>query len=72
MMGQGAVVVEPLSPVGQVRCAGELWRAVETHERVVGRGEKVRVVQVRGLELEVEPIVDFGRLEYVFILSYGN
>jgi len=37
---------------------------------------RVREMQAKGyeasLELEVEPIVDFGRLEYVFILSYGN
>jgi rod shape-determining protein MreC len=37
---------------------------------------RVREMQAKGyeasLELEVEPIVDFGRLEYVFILSYGD
>ena len=37
---------------------------------------RVREMQAKGyeasLELEVEPIVDFSRLEYVFILSYGN
>jgi len=37
---------------------------------------RVRAMQAKGyeasLELEVEPIVDFGRLEYVFILSYGD
>jgi rod shape-determining protein MreC len=37
---------------------------------------RVREMQAKGyeasLELEVEPIVDFSRLEYVFILSYGS
>jgi rod shape-determining protein MreC len=37
---------------------------------------RVREMQAKGyeasLELEVEPIVDFSRLEYVFVLSYGN
>jgi rod shape-determining protein MreC len=37
---------------------------------------RVREMQAKGyeasLELEVEPIVDFSRLEYVFVLSYGD
>ena len=37
---------------------------------------RVREMQAKGyeasLELQVEPIVDFGRLEYVFILDTGN
>jgi rod shape-determining protein MreC len=37
---------------------------------------RVREMQAKGyeasLELQVEPIVDFGRLEYVFILDSGN
>ena len=37
---------------------------------------RVRQMQAKGyeasLELEVEPIVDFSRLEYVFVLSYGD
>ncbi|MBM3316730.1 MAG: nodulation protein NfeD [Candidatus Eisenbacteria bacterium] len=42
-----------LAPEGRVFVHGELWRA-RSRERVAA-GERVRVVRVRGLELDVEP-----------------
>lgn len=54
MVGLRAVVVEPLEPLGTVDCGGERWKAVEIGGRRVGQGQWVRVVQLRGLQLEVE------------------
>ena len=53
ILGQVAVVSEPLAPVGLVRCSGETWRAVEVNGRWVNSGEQVTVVDIRGLELRV-------------------
>ncbi len=58
MPGQSAVVLEPLDPAGTVRCAGEEWRAIDLLGRPVAQGAIVRVVRVRGLQLEVEPVED--------------
>lgn len=52
LIGAEAVVVTPCRPDGQVRIAGELWRA---HcEGGTDAGERVRVLRVSGLTLEVE------------------
>lgn len=53
ILGQVAVVSEPLAPVGLVRCGGEMWRAVEVNGRWVNSGEQVTVAEIRGLELRV-------------------
>ncbi len=53
ILGQVAVVSEPLAPVGLVRCGGEAWRAVEINGCWVDSGEHVTVAEVRGLELRV-------------------
>jgi membrane-bound serine protease (ClpP class) len=52
LLGADAVVVAPCRPDGQVRIAGELWRA---HcEAGADAGQTVRVLGVSGLTLEVE------------------
>jgi membrane protein implicated in regulation of membrane protease activity len=53
LVGRTAVVAADCMPEGQVRVAGELWRAVCRGGAAVG--DEVVVVAVRGLELEVEP-----------------
>ena len=53
ILGQVAVVSEPLAPVGVVRCGGEMWKAVEVNGRGLDAGEQVTVVGIRGLELRV-------------------
>ena len=53
LVGRTAVVVEDLSPEGLVKLDGELWRAKCLHG-TARRGEKVRVVKVRGTKLIVE------------------
>lgn len=52
MIGERAVVVEPLRPEGTVRLRGEIWSA--RCATGVEPGEKVTVVHVDGLTLEVE------------------
>ena len=52
LVGADAVVVTACRPDGHVRIAGELWRA---HcEAGVDAGQRVRILGVSGLTLEVE------------------
>ena len=53
LIGARAAVVADCRPLGQVRVAGELWRA--RCERGARVGETVRVVARDGLTLLVEP-----------------
>jgi membrane-bound serine protease (ClpP class) len=53
LIGARAEVAAPCEPLGQIRVAGELWRA--RCERGAGRGETVRIVGRDGLTLLVEP-----------------
>jgi len=52
LVGSVGEVVEPLTPVGQIRVLGELWQARAAVE--LPRGAQVRVTKVEGLALEVE------------------
>jgi membrane protein implicated in regulation of membrane protease activity len=55
--GDRGVVVKRLSPHGYVRIHGELWRAWMTGgEGSLSEGETVRVLEVQGLTLIVEPV----------------
>jgi membrane protein implicated in regulation of membrane protease activity len=51
LVGARATVVSPCRPTGQVRVAGELWRAVCSQG--ADPGDSVRVVAVDGLALIV-------------------
>jgi membrane protein implicated in regulation of membrane protease activity len=53
LVGASAVVVAPCRPAGQVRVAGELWRAV--CEAGADTGDLVRIERVEGLTLVVTP-----------------
>ena len=55
MAGTPARVVVALNPEGMVQHRGELWKARLRGEGFVHVGETVRVLEVRGLLLEVEP-----------------
>lgn len=56
MLGVRGVAEETLAPSGYVRIGGELWKATaEKGCRPIDRGEPVRVSDVRGLTLIVEP-----------------
>jgi membrane-bound serine protease (ClpP class) len=54
LVGQRAVVATDCMPEGQVRVAGELWRA--RCEAGVGVGDEVVVREVDGLTLVVEAV----------------
>lgn len=56
MVGARGVAEEPLAPSGYVRIAGELWKAIaQEGSRPIDRGEPVRVRDVQGHTLIVEP-----------------
>ncbi len=55
LIGKLAVVTQPITPLeaGQVKVNGEIWSAVSEEE--LDAGEKVRIVAVTGVKLQVEP-----------------
>ena len=59
LVGQVGVAREALAPEGQVQVQGELWRAV-ARGAPVAAGARVRVVDVQGLTLTVEPAGEGG------------
>lgn len=56
LIGATGKAVGPLAPSGQVRVLGELWEARSEVE--VPPGGAIRVLAVRGLELDVEGIAE--------------
>lgn len=56
MVGELGEVVEDVSPDGVVRIRGALWRARCNRATPVTAGGQVRVVEIDGLWLEVEPL----------------
>jgi membrane protein implicated in regulation of membrane protease activity len=54
MIGQIAVVTQPLAPTGQVMVNGELWQAESPIPAALG--DKVRVKGLRDLTLLVERV----------------
>jgi membrane protein implicated in regulation of membrane protease activity len=54
LVGRTAVVVQPLTPRGQVKLDGELWEASSVYAFVPG--DEVVVTQVDGLVLEVRAV----------------
>jgi membrane-bound serine protease (ClpP class) len=60
LVGVEGAVVEDFDPVGRVRIRGESWRAVlpDGAPTNVPVGSRVRVREMRGLTLEVEPVLE--------------
>lgn len=56
LIGEMGVAATDLEPRGKVRVHGEFWKAESTSP--VRQGTEVRVVAVRGLQVEVEPASD--------------
>ena len=56
LIGDTGEVVEALEPSGMVRVQGELWSA-ESLSGAIGKGEKVRIREMKNLKLYVEEIV---------------
>ena len=61
MIGELGEVVEDVSPDGVVRIRGALWRARANRATPVIAGGQVRVVEIDGLWLEVEPVEGAAR-----------
>jgi membrane-bound serine protease (ClpP class) len=55
LVGQEGVVLQDLSPLGVVQVAAEEWTAEAVHG-TAAKGDHVRVVEVSGLRLRVEPV----------------
>jgi len=57
LLGAEGIVVKPLNPSGYIRVRGELWRAEVAGGGSIPQGETVRVQNVQGLTLIVQPVV---------------
>ena len=55
MLGEFGVAVSDLGPEGVVRVRDAKWRARTNRATPIGAGERVRVVAIDGITLEVEP-----------------
>ena len=55
MVGEEGTAVSDVDPDGTVRIRGALWRARTNRATPISAGEVVRVVEIDGLLLEVEP-----------------
>ncbi len=53
MMGESAETIDALNPAGRVRIHGEIWNAISISGSI-GKGEKVRVTELKNLTLYVE------------------
>lgn len=57
LVGLEATVVYSLDPVGYVRVKGELWNAeMKDFPYTAAKGDRIRVVDIKGTKLIVEPI----------------
>ena len=61
MIGETGEVVDDVSPDGVVRIRDALWRARVNRATPVTAGDQVRVVEIDGLWLEVEPLEGAAR-----------
>ena len=55
MIGETGEVMDLLDPAGTVKVQGEIWNA-ESLTGMIGKGEKVRIKEMKNLKLYVEPI----------------
>lgn len=59
LIGQSGIVVETIDNIkdtGYIKIYGETWRAVNIDDTAINSGEKVRVKDIEGNKLIVEPI----------------
>jgi membrane-bound serine protease (ClpP class) len=52
LIGQTAIVVDEIAPLGRVRVLGELWNAHSAE--TIAEGKRARITAIDGLTLEVE------------------
>lgn len=56
LIGARGVALVDFDPDGEVEVSGARWRASAHREAGIGRGDEVRIAEVDGLVLEVEPV----------------
>jgi membrane-bound ClpP family serine protease len=61
LVGSIGTATTPLNPEGQVRVRGQVWQATSSED--VPKDAKVRIVEVEGLRLRVEPAPEVYRVE---------
>ncbi|ACJ16545.1 nodulation protein nfeD [Thermococcus onnurineus NA1] len=54
LIGAKGKVIQELNPEGMIRVHGELWKALSKDGSRIPAGEKVRIVEIKGLTLIVE------------------
>ncbi|NJD99795.1 nodulation protein NfeD [Thermococcus sp. LS1] len=54
LVGAEGKVIQELNPEGMIRVHGELWKALSKDGSRIPAGEKVRIVEIKGLTLIVE------------------
>jgi membrane protein implicated in regulation of membrane protease activity len=55
MIGERAEVIEECAPEGRVKVHGEIWAAIAADGCTFAPGERVRVLEVNGLQVRVGP-----------------
>jgi len=55
-VGQIAGTLTPLNPSGQVELNGEIWTAFSQTETMIPAQRKVKILEVRGTTVHVDPI----------------
>lgn len=55
LIGDTGEVIERLDPAGTVKVQGETWNA-ESLSGIIGKGERVRIKEMKNLKLYVEPV----------------
>jgi len=56
LVGQIAETVTPLNPSGQVKLNGEIWTAISYTGMMIPAQRKVKIVEVHGTTVHVEPV----------------
>jgi len=56
LVGQIAETITPLNPSGQVKLNGEIWTAISYTGMMIAAQRKVKILEVRGTTVHVEPV----------------
>ena len=48
--------INPIEAVGQVKIDGETWSAISYDNKVIPKGTKIKVLEIKGVKALVEPI----------------
>ncbi len=56
LQGKQAQVIKKITPqeIGAVKIGGEIWAAQSVHDEIIDVGQRVKIVQIRGVRAIVE------------------